>query len=53
MKKLIVALLILATFIGGFFFGQHHAITHASLYNVTETGYQLNFNGQIHNYTNN
>lgn len=50
MKKLIALALILATFIGGFLFGQHHTITNASLHSITETGYQLNFNGQIHDY---
>lgn len=50
MKKLFALILILATFAGGFFVGQHHAITNASLHSITETGYQLNFNGQIHDY---
>lgn len=50
MKKFIATLLILATFMGGFFCGRYHTITNASLYSVTADGYQLNFNGQIHDY---
>lgn len=50
MKKFIALVLILATFAGGFFIGQHYTITNASLHSITETGYQLNFNGQIHDY---
>lgn len=50
MKKLLTLILILTAFVGGYFFGQHHAITHASLHSISETGYQLNFNGQIHDY---
>lgn len=50
MKKLLALILVLATFAGGFFIGQHHTITHASLHSISETGYQLNFDGQIHDY---
>jgi hypothetical protein len=50
MKKFIALILILATFAGGFFVGQYHAITNASLHSITADGYQLNFNGQIHDY---
>lgn len=50
MKKLLALLLILTAFVCGYFFGQHHAITNASIHSITETGYQLNFNGQIHDY---
>jgi hypothetical protein len=50
MKKLIATLIIIATFMGGFLFGQHNTITHASLHSITADGYQLNFNGQIHDY---
>lgn len=52
MKKFITLVLILATFAGGFFVGQNHAITNASLYRITADGYQLDFNGQIHDYIN-
>jgi hypothetical protein len=46
MKKLLALILTATIFVGGFLFGQHHA----SLHNVTADGYQINFNGQIHDY---
>ena len=50
MKKLIVIALILLAFVSGYLVGQYDTITNASLHNITADGYQLNFNGQIHDY---
>jgi hypothetical protein len=51
MKKIFTIILIATIcFAGGYLLGQHNTIINASLHNITEDGYQLNFNGQIHNY---
>lgn len=51
MKKLLtITLTAIIFFAGGYLFGQHDTITNASLHSITADGYQLNFNGQIHDY---
>lgn len=50
MKKLIATLLIIATFIGGFLFGRINTITNAELTHVTDTGYEITYNGATHYY---
>lgn len=51
MKKLIAIALIIVAFVGGYAVGRHNTIISASLYNIADDGsYQLEFNGQIHEY---
>ena len=50
MKKLFALILAIATFIGGFYTGQHDAITNAELTHVTDTGYEITYHGATHYY---
>ena len=50
MKKLVALILILTAFIGGFLFGRNNAITNAELTHVTDTGYEITYNGETHYY---
>ena len=50
MKRFTLIILILATFVGGFVAGQRETVTHAQLTHVTNTGYEITYNGQVHYY---
>ena len=50
MKKLLIAILILVVFIGGFFVGRDDTMRNAKLTHVTEFGYEITYHGQTYYY---
>lgn len=51
MKKIILAITIIAVFAVGFAAGKQTTIKNAELYEITDDGYSISFGEQIHSYT--
>lgn len=51
MKVIHNLILILIALLLGIYLGRYITITQAELLNTTETGYFINFNGEVHEYT--
>jgi hypothetical protein len=47
----ITSALVTIALIGGYTIGRHHTIRQAELYDITESGYDINFGNEIHTYT--
>ena len=51
MKIIRNLIIILIALILGIYLGRHITIRQAELLNTTDTGYFINFNGEVHEYT--
>ena len=51
MKKIILAITIITIFVAGFAIGKQTTIKSAQLYEVTNDGYSISFDEEIHDYT--
>lgn len=50
MKKIVSAIIIIAMFVAGFAVGKQTTIQSAELYEVTDDGYSISFDEEIHDY---
>ena len=51
MKKLVTILLVTLSIAVGYTIGRHNTIISAELYNITEDGYDISFDDEVHSYS--